>query len=58
MQSQNDRGLLHEFADVVIFIVSFLFLLQTYYILLILWASYTRRPWVFGTSEYDQSDYV
>ena len=58
MQAQNDRGLLHDFADWIIVIVSFLFLLQTSYILLLLWAAYTRRPWVFGVSEHDQSHNV
>lgn len=58
MQARNDRGLLHEFADGIIVIVSFLALLQIVYILLILWASFTRRPWVLGISEYDESDNV
>ena len=58
MQAQNDRGLLYEIGDGIIIIVSFLLLLQTVYILLLLWAAYTRRPWVFGISEHDQSHNV
>ena len=58
MQAQNDRGLLYEFVDVIIVIVSLLLLLQTCYILLILWAAFTRRPWVLGISEHDESHNV
>ena len=55
MQSQNNRGLLYDFGEGIIIIVSFLLLLQSFYILLLCWAAYTRRPWVFGLSERDQS---
>ena len=58
MQSQDDRDVLYDIGGGIIIFVSFLLLLQSFYLLLLLWASYTRQPLVFGLPERDQSHNV
>ena len=55
MQLQDDRGLLYEFRDTVLLIVSFLCLVQVSYVLLVLWTTYTGEPFVLAISEEDES---
>lgn len=58
MRSQNDRGLLYDIEGGIIIIVSFLLLVQSLYLLLLLWAAYTRLPLVFGFPGHDESHNV
>ena len=58
MQSQDERGLLYDIGGAIIIFVSCLLLVQSLYLLLLLWVSYNRQPLVFGLPERDQSHNV
>ncbi len=58
MQAQDDRGLLYDIGGGIIIFVSCFLLVQSLYLLLLLWASYTRQPLVFGLPDRDQSHNV
>ena len=58
MLSQDDRVLLYDFGGYIIILVFCLLLFQSLYLLLLLWASHTRQPFVFALPERDQSHNV
>lgn len=60
MQSQDERGLglKSDIGGGIIIVVSFLLIVQSLYVLVLLCASYNRQPLVFGLPERDQSHNV